>query len=62
MIVKLESTDIIKGAVIGVIDVTILEDGPQSVGEAQFVGEDYFKKLKSRGIRSPSKLRGKIFM
>ena len=31
MIVKLESTEIIKGAVIGVIDVTILEDGPQSV-------------------------------
>ena len=47
---------------IGVIDVTILEVGPQSVGEAQFVEEDYYKKLKSRDIRSPSKLRGKIFL
>ena len=62
MIVKLESTEKIKGAVIGVIDVTILEDGPQSVGKAQFVGDDYYKELQSRGIRSPSKLRGKIFM
>ena len=31
-VVRLDSTEVIKGAVIEVIDITVLEDGPDSVG------------------------------
>ena len=60
-VVRLDNTEVIKGAVIGVLDFAVIVDGPDSLGEAVFVGEDYYKKLKSRGINSPSKLRGNLF-
>ena len=37
-VVRLDSTEVIKGNVICMIDITVLEDGPDSVGEAVFVG------------------------
>ena len=37
-VVRLDSTEVIKGNVICMIDITFLEDGPDSVGEAVFVG------------------------
>ena len=60
-IVRLDSVEIIKGAVVGVVLFTVLEDGPRSVGEAVFIGDEYYRKLKPRGIYSPSRLRGKVF-
>ena len=60
-IVRLDSVEIIKGAVVGVVSFTVLEDGPRSVGEAVFIGDEYYRKLKPRGIYSPSRLRGKLF-
>ena len=56
-VVRLDSTEVIKGAVIGVIDITVLEDGPDSVCEAVFVGQQTpggklsYIQSNQRGVR-----------
>ena len=55
-IVKLDDVEILKGFVIGVINFTRIGDGPQHVGDAVFLGDNYYKTLRPKGCLTPSRM------
>ena len=40
--------------IVGVMNFTKICDGPEHVGEAAFVGPEYYRKLKPRGCHTSS--------
>ena len=58
-IIKLEIVDILQGAIVGILDYMKISDGPDNIGQATFVGNDFYRKLKPRGCYTPSRFKKK---
>ena len=61
-IVRLDVTDILEKTIVGVMAFTRLDDGPDHVGDAQFLGDTFYRVLKPRGCMTPSRMKkNKLF-
>ena len=58
-VVKLEIIDVLQDCIIGVQAFKKLGEGPAHVGEAQFLGDEYYRSLKPRGCFTPSRMKKK---
>ena len=56
-IVRIDTSDILEKTIIGVMAFTKLGEGPQHVGEAQFLGDAFYRGLKPRGCMTPSRMK-----
>ena len=54
--VKLEIVEVLDKVIVGVMNFTKICDGPEHVGEAAFVGHEYYRQLKPRGCYTPSRM------
>ena len=43
--IKLEIVEIIKDVIIGVLEFTVIEEGPRHVGDASFVGDSFYREM-----------------
>ena len=59
-IVRLDIIDILQNCIVGVQAFTKLSDGPAHVGQAQFLGEPFYRSLKPRGCYTPSRMKKKV--
>ena len=59
MTIKLEIIDILKSVLVGVLEYTVIVEGPKHVGDATFVGDAFYRRLKPRGCLTPSQMRKK---
>ena len=57
--IKLEIVDILESVLVGVLEYTVIGEGPRHVGDATFVGEAFYRRLKPRGCLTPSRMRKK---
>ena len=57
--IKLEVVDILDKVLVGVMQYTVIEEGPTHVGEARYVGSDFYRQLKPRGCFTPSRFKKK---
>ena len=61
-VVRIDMSDILEKTIIGVMAYTKVGEGPNHVGDAQFLGDKYYRGLKPRGIMTPSRMRkNKLF-
>ena len=58
--IKLEIVEVLQDVLVGVLDYTVISEGPVHVGDAAFVGNDFYRKLKPRGCFTPSRRRKKL--
>ena len=54
--IKLESVDILKDVIVGILRYVKLGDGPEHV-DAEYVGDSFYKTLKPRGCFTPSRMK-----
>ena len=54
--IKLESVDILKDVIIGILAYTNLGEGPEHI-DAKYVGDNFYKTLKPRGCFTPSRMK-----
>ena len=59
-IVRLDIIDILQNCIVGVQAFTKLSEGPAHVGQAQFLGEPFYRSLKPRGCYTPSRMKKKV--
>ena len=57
--IKLEIVEILESVLVGVLEYTVIGEGPKHVGDATFVGEAFYRRLKPRGCLTPSRMRKK---
>ena len=56
-VIRIAMSDILEKTIVGVMGYTKLEEGPDHVGDAQFLGNTYYRGLKPRGIMTPSRMK-----
>ena len=57
--IKLEIVDIFESVLVGVLEYTVIGEGHKYVGDATFVGEAFYRRLKPRGCLTLSRMRKK---
>ena len=55
--IKLEIHQILQKVLVGVTEYTVIEEGPRHVGDATFVGTEFYRQLKPRGCFTPSRFK-----
>ena len=58
--IKLEIVEVLQDVLVGVLDYTVMSEGLVHVGDATFVGNEFYRKLKPRGCFTPSRMRKKL--
>ena len=55
--IKLEIVEVLQGVIVGIVDYTKMREGPHHVGEAAYVGNDFYRQFKPRGCFTPSRMK-----
>ena len=58
--IKLETVEIMHDVLIGISDYTVIVKGPEHVGDAEFVGNEFYRTLKPRGCFTPSRMKKRM--
>ena len=58
--IKLETVEIMHDVLIGISDYTVIGKDPEHVGDAEFVGNGFYRTLKPRGCFTPSRMKKRM--